>query len=831
MSAAASDAAFGVLGAFGARVVASVVLGLLLGHPYKIALIAATNPTHRGVSICARYQHRVSPVRRTSGQGALCYEGGMIRPSASIGAVLFALVVACSSGSAPASDAAGTIPGDQGASSGASGGPGSCKASCDGKKCGDDGCGGACGTCGTWTACNEAQTACEATCDLPPLDTDRVLDVALKTAKLSGRVTVDGAPVPANGKTWVRLVSKRSGDEIAVPVGAVYEARVFDGAYSVFFDSTATEAAPLPKQEILVRDEIELHGSVALDLALTTAKLSGVVHVDGKDIADGTQARANVTVAQHGARTAWLALPNAGPAAFDSRVYTAKYDIGFDATTAPAALALPAQSIVVVADKVIGADVRVDLDLRTTSVHTTVTKNGAPLADATTARGTISFRPIDGSLPVAQALGTAQSAFETKLFVGDYAVHIDTHGSTANVLPVGGTIVLASRKLEAGPSQVALEVRTVNVSGVVKQDGHDLAAETGSGVRGLEFVNTPYRTYVAVPTTAAPSYAVELFAGTYDVRVQSTTSTVLPQQVALLGRREVFNASRKRDVDLRTAKVSLPITIDGRPLATSTKARGYLRFIDAGAAAHRDVTLGTTGSALDVVLYQSKYTLQLSTEGNDVGLPRHTTQAATFDLARDLAVAVQLKTLALSGNVTLDGQAPADGTAARGYVLLADKLTGSSVALVLSDRGATKYATRAYAGGFDIDFVGSAAPFPVLRTTYLRGCAPVVATATDCSASAKDLTGTWAMDFLGPDYWSDMTMTLVEKDGRVVGSSDWYYGSPIVDFVHRGSAISFTAGDYVVTDMVGSVVSGCRLEGHAKAHTGYTTDWVATRIE
>ena len=115
---------------------------------------------------------------------------------------------------------------------------GVCTPECSGRVCGADPvCGKSCGTCsGAHEACG-ADGQCQVTCDLDPIDADRVLDINLETATVGGTVTLDGAALPGGGRPYLRFQNKSLGDVYLVDLptsgAAAYTAKLWKGAYDV----------------------------------------------------------------------------------------------------------------------------------------------------------------------------------------------------------------------------------------------------------------------------------------------------------------------------------------------------------------------------------------------------------------------------------------------------------------------------------------------------------------------------------------------------------------------------------------------------------------------
>ncbi len=710
---------------------------------------------------------------------------------------------------------------------GSEGGPGACVPKCGGKKCGDDGCGGSCGACGVYQRCDDKAGACIAACDLTPLDTSKTIDLNLAVASVTGKITWNGAAPPAGiGSATVRFVDKKSSSVITVPLAGTYSTRLYAGTYSIAIDTRNATDSSLPQQIVLVKDDVAIGADTAIDLAVTTATLSGAVSIDGAAPPSGGSTRGRVYVKSLGGDQISATLPATGPAAYSVPVFAGTYDVSYDSrgldTTVPDQSALVKKGVAVT-----GA-ATFDLALATATVTGTITQNGAALP-AETSRGRVVLSAPDFSTTETSVAASGPATYTARVYAGSYDLAFDSRSSTS--LP-DQSVSLAKARAVSGALSASFDVKVIDVTGAVTLNGAALPASTYS--RGsIDFASPTGSGTVSAPlaTTGAGSYSAHLYAGTYDVRVRAgSQQTVIPQQTATIKKAVALAATGPLDLDLTTTHVHGSITVDGGPLADEAQSRGSAVFVERSTGDRFDVPAGTKGPATyDVVLFTGTYGVEFRTSSASTTLPQQSTHVLDKKLAGDVGLDIPLKTLTASGAVKVNGaDLPNATSGSRGRVVFMDKLTGSRVEQSLGATGPGSYALRLFAGGFDVHFDSNTAQtvLPEADDRVLGGCVPVD---TACSLPDKDLGGAWLLDFPG---WGTMDLTLTQTGNALGGFATASWGSgPIADGTRTASGVKLTATSGVDIFMTGDIANGCVMSGHAVASTGYTADWVGQRLE
>jgi hypothetical protein len=710
---------------------------------------------------------------------------------------------------------------------GADGGPGACVPQCAGKTCGDDGCGGSCGACGVYQTCDATTNACVAACDLTPLDGNKTIDLNLGVANVTGKVTWNGGALPAGAASArVRFTDKHTNAITSATLSsAAYAVHLYAGTYAVAIDTTGLSDATLPQQVATVQDDVTVSADETLDLAVTTATLSGTVSIDGAPPPATGGGRGRVYVSNGNGFATSAPVAATGAATYTLPVFAGTYDVTYDSRSLDPSV--PDQTVVAKKGLPVAATTTADLPLSTTTVTGTITQNGAPLV-AETSRGTVVFSAPDVSTTGVAVAASGNATYTAKLYASTYDVVFDSQSSTN--LP-NQSIGVATARAFAGAQTASFDLKVIDVTGGVTLNGKTLPDDTTSrGEVELVMPMAGGAVSSALSPTGPGAYTAHVYAGTYDVRFQGGSSqTVLPAQLATIKRGVALTASGPLDLDLATTHVHGTITVDGKPMPDDTVTRGNLVFVEATTGDQFSVSAGTTGAATyDATLFAGTYGVTFATSSSSTTLPIQSTHVLDKALSGDVPLDVPLKTLTVTGAVKVNGGAMPDATSVRGYVVLLDKLTGSRVDVGVGTTGPASYTTRVFDGGYDVLFEGGASQtaLPAVDDRVLSGCVPVD---TSCSLSDKDLTGSWLATFPG---WGTMDLELTETGDTLGGfaSATWGSGS-VTNGTRSGSSVKMTATSSVDIAMTGDVANGCVMTGTAVASTGYTTDWVAQRLQ
>jgi hypothetical protein len=287
-------------------------------------------------------------------------------------------------------------------------------------------------TCGTTYPCQRAAVLRKAA----ELNASGVLDIDIKTAAISGRITLDGVAPPT--AVTPPIIELRGTDEstgmlvdLADAVGGSYQARVIAGSYDVLYTTrTCTASSPWPCQfKRAIKSGLQLATSGVLDLPLRTFAIAGKVTLDHAAPPAGTQQRITLRGADKSTGTlVELAMSPSG--AYATRLLEGTYDLFYSDNTVCAASPWPCNNDAPLRDGVmIAGDGALDVDVPTILVAGRVTFAGQPPATMLDAprialRG---VRETRGTL-VDLARATA-GAYQTRIVPGQYVVLYQATGT------------------------------------------------------------------------------------------------------------------------------------------------------------------------------------------------------------------------------------------------------------------------------------------------------------------------------------------------------------------------------------------------------------------
>jgi hypothetical protein len=171
------------------------------------------------------------------------------------------------------------------------------------------------------------------------------LDVDLKVARVSGRVTANGQAVRAStGAERGRIVFTESeGSAVSAGIGAtsdaLYSRSVLHGTYAVSFaNATDCPRGVLPCQSLPLREGIAVNGNASLDLDLKVVQVGGAVKVNGAEMPASVSgaARGALDLLTGLSASVRAGLGTTGPAVYSAQVFSGAYGVRFDGTDCPA---------------------------------------------------------------------------------------------------------------------------------------------------------------------------------------------------------------------------------------------------------------------------------------------------------------------------------------------------------------------------------------------------------------------------------------------------------------------------------------------------------------
>ncbi len=493
-----------------------------------------------------------------------------------------------------------------------------------------------------------------------------VLDV--KTAAVDGTVTLNGAaPTTAAAcstnasaaKAVVHLVDATDGYrfDLDVPCSSstfAWSGVVFPGTYVV---SVAGNAAysNLPTTAFVANPSLAVGGNVAGQLlAVKTVSVAGSITLNGAapttTCTTGStysKAAVHLTDAKQGYRFDLPVSCSQADFSWSGNVYPGTYAVTVDGGSGYSNLprqAFVANSALAVQSAVTGQA----LDVQTVTVAGNVTLNGAAPAPtqycttyptATQATVHLSDATRGYLFDIAIPCNATALAWSGTVFPGTYRVTV-TGQQTYSTLPTAAFVAQDGLAVSANTSNVAVDVKTVNVAGTLTLDG--VAPTTGTSC-----TNSPSATKAVVRLTNAKlGYAFDLnvpcssssfawsgqvFPATYNVSVAGGQYSNLPAEPFLANAGlAVASDVTGQTLDVKTASVGGSLALNGatpssttacNPSPTATKAEVQLVDATSGYSFALPVACSSASFAWSGVVYPGTYRISVAGAAGYSNLP------------------------------------------------------------------------------------------------------------------------------------------------------------------------------------------------------------------
>jgi hypothetical protein len=364
----------------------------------------------------------------------------------------------------------------------------------------------------------------------------------LKTVKVSGLVTLNGATMPTNTKhsssqrASLRFTDSKAGSYVSVDLGhggpASYATTLYAGTYGVrLYPASSGYQDVLPPYTHRLAQDVALSASATKNYNVKTVKVSGLVRLNSKTMPNNTKhsssQRASLRFTD---RKTWsyvsADLGHSGPASYTADLYAGSYDVKLYPASSGYQDVLPAYIHQLAEALALGATTSKDFDVKTVNVAGVVTLNSKTMPDNTkhssASRGSVRFTDRLTGAYVSVDLGHSGAAsYVQKLYPGTYDVDIlPASSGYQDVLPPYRTKVRVGC-FKAGPcslskSDVSGSWRLITLSswGTVyldlKQSGQSLNGTykytqssgtiTSGSVKGdsVEVTFKTYNCYVAI---------------------------------------------------------------------------------------------------------------------------------------------------------------------------------------------------------------------------------------------------------------------------------------------------------------------------------------------
>lgn len=403
----------------------------------------------------------------------------------------------------------------------------------------------------TGSACDAAGLPCNSGWIAKDLDLTKsqVLVIDIPKVTVSGRITLDGAPLPDDGAIHggMRLVASEpatAGEQLPeeayteVTDADGYLFTVLPGTYDLHFVGDHQGCLYVDNPQVpcvggRVHQRVNLTEDTDLPVDLHGVTITGSVTLSGGSY---LFAGGSLEFVNHDgeANTTEQLNPAAldAPADFGFRVLPGTYDIRYKAPLAACLNVssppqVPCNDGILAKDVALTSDQVLELDVPVAKISGAVTLNGAPLPDSTLARGPLYFlragETFDAALSLrTMPLGTTGPAsYLLSLWPGEYDVWFRNSDNCSGQTPAfdqpctGGLITSLSIAESQG---LDLDVTALPVRGTLTEQGALVSADN-SGVIAIGALGLPWGTdYTSVEVAADGGYELLLIPGDYQAR-------------------------------------------------------------------------------------------------------------------------------------------------------------------------------------------------------------------------------------------------------------------------------------------------------------------------
>lgn len=497
-------------------------------------------------------------------------------------------------------------------------------------------------------------------CEGVDLAADGVLDLALATVRVSGRLTFDGAPAGEYTALSFTRADGHASREVTVEPDGTFAARVVPGTYDVRYAGSFECGVTLPCGAGVLREGVALVADGVLDIDVDVVSVSGRATLDGAAWPVG--ALGSITFAQGEDSTSVELDESTG--AYDLRLLPGTYDVVYASTTSFCAGPAPCGAAVLRGGLALEADGVVDLDVRAIRITGALTLEGA--ASSESAR--IVLSNDEGSID----LGTFFDATYSVVIVpGTYDVLYQPPASCSVAAPCVPGILRDAVSLSAD-GVLDVDVPSVTVQGTVTLNGAPMPEGTDRGSIGFYGDGA---IAVGITSSGPATYALALLPGTYDIGFGGRfTDCDLPTpcNAGVLRSAVAIPADGVIDVDVPAVQVSGTLRVDGAPVGAALFVENDDAPVSVPVASD-----GTYRARLLPGVYDFLVVPASPSEcAPFCGLARAQVDVSlTADGVLDLAV----ETASVTGRVTIDGAAPAGSSEVRLTEVVDESGGGASV--------------------------------------------------------------------------------------------------------------------------------------------------------
>jgi hypothetical protein len=382
-----------------------------------------------------------------------------------------------------------------------------------------------------------------------PLGDSRVLDLDIPVVRVSGNVTLDGQPLPAeySPRGQLQFVRRPTGSTTDSAEGATgdfgfsgavsYALSLLPGQYDVHYrqDVIGCRLVDLPRVPCiggLMKSAVDLSADSVVDVDLHGVEVTGRVTLRGQELPSGAEPLLFTGSTGHSVLIPVGAMGNSPPGTYSVRLLPDTYDVSYPSPViCDPRSGLPCTGGSFRTGLSLTSDQTLDLDIPAVTVTGRVTLAGQPLPDATPTRGSLAFAPVGSTTVAKLPLGsTGEGTYALMIWPGRYDVNLSANSDlcasaiTPPALPCVGGNLLAGIDITADRS-LDLDLRPIAVTGAVHLNDGDLPAtsyDRGNIIFFPVAVPSDLGGYIPVGSSASPvNYTATMLPGRYFARFKA----------------------------------------------------------------------------------------------------------------------------------------------------------------------------------------------------------------------------------------------------------------------------------------------------------------------
>ncbi|HWL87768.1 MAG TPA: hypothetical protein VNO21_18320 [Polyangiaceae bacterium] len=598
-----------------------------------------------------------------------------------------------------------------------------------------------------------------ASCSGVDLQKDGVLDLDVKSAKITGVITLNGTPVTKDTDGGIAFIDRKTGSRTTVAFGPSYQVVLAQGDYDVLYSPSATcdgtGSSPTPCIEGVVKRAVSFTQSGKLDIDIPTVTITGAVTLNGKALPDASDRGSLAWTAKDGGLLTF-ALGNTGAKTYALTLVPGTYSVALAANATPCNVTVSASEMPCVGgplktDITLAQNGKLDVDIPSVRITGNITMNKGVLPDLSEGRGDLRFS-LEGGAYASMYLGdTGAKTFALSVLAGNYAIDYlaDSTPTCLSGQVPSGNMPCASAPLRQHVAlttngNMDLDIPVVQVTGAITYRGQPMDGDAGK-VRG--YISWDSETdsgkYISMGSSGPASFSIPLVAGTYSLAYSSNDEMcndtwTFPCAGGTFKSNVAITKSGTLDVDVPAVRISGNVTLGGRALPDEIQRGGLL--IDPDNTQKDGTTTPVSFTDTGPVsftrwLVPGSYTVRYLPGGACEGstLTQFPCAGGILKsgaaLTQDGNLDIDIPAISIRGKVTLDGKPMPDATDWRAALLFGavDRGGESNRIALLSKTGDAQYVVTLLPAHYlplyypNSTLCSADSPFPCTNEV-LKGC-------------------------------------------------------------------------------------------------------------